>query len=407
MFEVDNVHASHDEGLRSNVEVRALSKRLRLTLAVNLFKRHVLGETHIAGDPQVEEMECSNVGGHLLELIDRRTWVSWFDALTPIPKRKTMRALDVVAKQISCVPLVASDSSGRLPAEFFEDLVHGGILTIIESARSSKRPRATLVEALTQYQPLSAWHLHMDAIEVASIADGVGDLPWTDVKRIAAERLMGELNLLWGPRSGAIYKMFPSDLQRQWNSLPDDGFILEERRVGSASAALLLQMMRESPVPDWSQIGVDIDTHAMQVHKVLLAIAADSQFLVAERQYAWAFDLATSALAMFALAWSDRYATFGFHATSEQAYWGVFLATFFKQQSSSDDIADHISDALVGFDLSMLGTIMQTISGARASYINEISELGLSIHDLVRVARHATDVHPVAFVASALNPPSA
>ena len=77
MFDEVVVERSQREGVDGLTKsVFQRSKELRLKLAVNLFKRYLLGSEHVPGHPQVEPMLQTVQGSRLFELIEIRTWVS-------------------------------------------------------------------------------------------------------------------------------------------------------------------------------------------------------------------------------------------------------------------------------------------------------------------------------------------
>jgi hypothetical protein len=385
-----------DEKARTPLYVWQKAKLVRLNLAVNLFKRYVLGSEHVAGQPQVDEMLKSERANRLFELIDVRTWESWFDQSTPTPKVKTIRALDQVAQESIRLTYAREDSEHCLAPRFFEELVHGGLMAVMAGTAKSKRIRATLCAAVDQYRPVSAWHLHMDAIEVAGMSQGIGGLPWTEVKELAAKRLMSFLHILWSPRGGAIYKLFASDLRLEWNAASevDQARIRDDHRMYPMwFFSSRLEAARE---PAWALIGVDGDLPEVHIHKALLAMAADPGFLVAERRHAWAFDLASSALAMHSLAWTDRYKTFGARLQGERICWLTLSATFFATRERALDTRN-LKATMNYLNLPWTDEMAHRFDAARSSYLNEIGDLGLDLPSLVAVARHATDVHPLLY----------
>lgn len=218
MFDMVDGNAWLDGSVVAPELIRQRAKTIRLKLAVNLFKRYVLGAAHLADQPQVDQLMDTALGSQLFELIDSRTWVSWFEQASPTPKKRSIQALDRVAQEGIRFVYATGDAEYGLAPGFFTKLVYGGLVSDMAKASRSKRVKAALGEAISEYMPLSAWHLHMDAMEVSSLAEGLGNLPWTHVKAMAAKRLMSLLYLLWGPREGFIYKKFASNLRLEWNA---------------------------------------------------------------------------------------------------------------------------------------------------------------------------------------------
>lgn len=375
--------------------VREESKRIRLKLTINLFKRYVLGKTHVPGQPQVEEMQSSITGSRLFELIDARTWITWFDPSSPIPKRKTVRALDQISQAEIRVVYSSCGAECRLAPNFFEELVHGGVLSAMTKASKSKRTSAVLGEVVSQYQPLSAWHLHLDSIEVSSLSEGLGNLSWTHVKGLASTRLLSVLNALWGPRIGSIYTMFASNLKLEWDAASAGEREDIRNRFAIYPDSFFEYEMKDVPSPVWSTIGVDPDLADVHIYKALLAIAADFDFLKAERRHAWSFDLASAALAMLALAWTSRYLTFTLWVESEQICWWSFSAMFFAlDEVEPEEVKRRFKATAKYLGLRWTEELNEVLLDGRRCYLNEINDLGLDVASIVAVARHATDVHP-------------
>lgn len=378
--------------------IRQRAQRNRLKVAVNLFKRYLLGTQHVAGNSQVDQLMATTLGSRLFELLDTRTWASWFESSSPVPKRRTVRALDEIAREGIRVVFPAGDAQFVLAPGFFEELVHGGLVSSMGKVSSSKRASAALSDAVARYEPLSAWHMHMDSMEIAALAEGMGDLDWAYVKALGAKRLMSILYRLWGPRAGAIYQLFASDLRLEWNAATADERLLLSSRRPIFPISNFTSLMREVPVPKWSSIGVEEDVAEVHIHKTMLALAGDVEFLKGERQTAWAFDLASAALAMHALAWADRYSTFGIRIEGEQICWWTFSWMFFALSEPSEDTRN-VEATMSYLGLPWSGQLEQVLRDGRASYLRELNNLGLNVDDLVSVARHATDVHRLIYQA--------
>lgn len=376
--------------------VRQRMVRIRLTLAINLFKRYILGPDHLPNKPQVDELLSSVHGSRLFELIDIRTWISWFEPKSPVPKRKTVRALDQIAREGIRIIYPAADTAYGLAPGFFEELVHGGLLQTMTTVAPTKRTKFAVMAAVSSYLPLSAWHLHLDSIEVCGHSEGIGDLGWEFVKRLAAERLMFLLSALWSPRRGTIFKLFATDFRLGWNVASD-----AERReltahLSSSPFYRFTMLMNPVPIPNWLSIGVDNDVPDSHIHKVMLALAADFEFLKAERLTAWALDLASAALAMHALAWTDRYETFGLRVSGEEICWWTFYSMFFSENKHED--LDGSSEKTMSY-LGLLWSeqLCNVLRDGGSSYLREIDDLGLDVPSLVSVARRATDVHQLIY----------
>ena len=115
---------------------------------------------------------------------------------------------------------------------------------------------------------------------------------------------------------------------------------------------------------------------------------------------AWALDLATSALARQALAWSDRYRTFGALATLEMVCWGAFDTMFFTM-AKREQVAASVERAqgMIGPKLNRATEKM--VWRARRSYRRQMAQLGLSAEVIAAVMHRCDATHPVRFEYSA------
>jgi len=107
--------------------------------------------------------------------------------------------------------------------------------------------------------------------------------------------------------------------------------------------------------------------------------------------------LASSALAMHALAWSDRYKTFGFSLTEEQICWRFLSEMFFTLNNKRQFDHRGLNAAVSQLGLSWSRTLRRTLTEGRSSYGHEIAALGVDVPSILAVARHATKVHPLIY----------
>lgn len=384
---------SEGERVSSASAIAKRSLQLRVTVAVNLFKRYLLGSAHLPGEHQTEliaKLPC-----HLLfEVIEPRTWRAWFGDAPPIPKRLKLRALDAFSQEHLRVVSTRDGLERRLSPYFFYELVYGGLVAVMAKAASAKRTKEAVAAAAINYKPLSAWHLHMDAIEVSALATGVGDLSWVEVKRIAAKRLLELLDRLWSPRHGLIYQLFASDLRLRWTSSSDSEQQQIRAEYDRFPVSYFRSQMDDVPYPNWVDIGIDDDLADVHIYKALLAMVGAREFLKAERLHAWSMDLASAALAMNGLAWADRFRAFGPRLTGEQICWWTLSPMFFES-GVFEWTHQNINATLKYLRLPDTEDVRQMIDAGRASYRDELSSLGINVESVVRVAKHATDMHPL------------
>ncbi len=364
---------------------------LRMKVAVNHFKHLLLGDLHISAVHQGTEVfkklaeRCRDVN------IAEKTWRSWFEEPQVIPRLKTIRTLDALA---SCAIRVVSRRDGKekaLPSGFFGQLVHGGLVKRMMQASKSKHPIVALRDRAESYRPISPLHLHLDAIEVSALSEGYGKLSWETVKRIGAERILNILAERWGPRQGTVYAEFTSDLSLEWAEADADRRAEIRKGYARFKPDLFENALNKVPHPAWARTGIGADVSSTHIYKALFSLAADTRFLKADRLVTWSLDLATAALAMHALAWSDRYTTFDDLMPDELIYWIAFEEILFTSESLDGDNTE-IVRAMLQLDAEWCVETFSIFNRAREIYQCQLAELGLTATEVLDIAMLATKV---------------
>ncbi|BCK86793.1 hypothetical protein MIZ01_0559 [Sideroxyarcus emersonii] len=370
---------------------------LRMKVAVNHFKHLLLGDLHVAAVHQETEVfkklapRCRDVN------IAEKTWKSWFEEPQIIPRLKTIRTLDALA---SCAIRVVSERDGEekaLPSGFFGQLVHGGLVKRMMQASKSKHPLIALRDRAESYKPISPLHLHLDAIEVDALSEGYGDISWETVKRVGAERILSILAERWGPRHGTAYLEFSSDLSLDWEAADADRRAEIRKGYARFKPDLFENALNQVPHPAWARTGIGADVSSTHIYKALFSLAADTRFLKADRLVTWSLDLATAALAMHALAWSDRYTTFDDLMPDELIYWIAFEEIFFTSEpldASNTEIVRAISQ----LDAEWTEETFSIFNRAREIYQCQLAELGLTANEVLGTAMLAVEAHPLRYV---------
>jgi hypothetical protein len=207
------------------------------------------------------------------------------------------------------------------PMTFFADLVCGGLIRVLLQRTSSKQPLDVLRHRAAVYRPISPWHLHLDALETLAVSSGDGEVSGVELKRIAARRILSLLHSSWNPRNGGIYRQLSSDLAIIWSLANDEqrsviADVYEKKFPGRFDIH-----MAAPAAPDWKFIGVEPDIASVHVHRLLFALAAAPDFLVADRFDIWCLELATAGVAMYALAWTDPHNTLKDKEQPEIVFW--------------------------------------------------------------------------------------
>lgn len=367
---------------------------LRMMVATNHFKRLLLGDRHEPGLHQ-ENTTLNELAPRCKDVdFTGKTWKSWFESPQIIPRIGKMQTLDEIA---SCAIRVVSKRNGEekaLPAEFFSQLVHGGLVKKMMQASKSKHPLVALRDRAESYKPISALHLHLDAIEISALSEGYGDIPWETVKRIGAERIHNILTDRWGPRHGSIYFELSSDLRLRWDAASSEERLDIRKDLARFRPDPFESILYARAIPDWNVAGIESDISAQHIYKALFSLAADVKFLTADRLTAWALDLATAGLAMHALAWTDRFTTFDQPVSDELIFWCALDDLMFKMaliDSENQDFVGAMSRCTAEWTTESFNVFLR----AREIYHDELYELGTGINVVNAIAMQATKAHPI------------
>lgn len=370
---------------------------LRLCVAINAFKRLLLGDEHVPGKPQTSSVFDSLVYHGVTWNFSERTWQNWFLDPTCSPQPKKIEVLDQVARLCLDQRSLGKTSQG-VASNPISELATGGLVHKLLTPSKAKRLWPVVVARAMDYEPASPLHLHLDAIEVASLADGYGDISWQAIKSVASQRILEILDSRWNPRSGSIFDSLSSDLTLEWNAAGDEERERIRKSLGAFKPDLFQKFMKEKPQPDWRRMGIKPDIASHHVYKRLFTMAVDSRFLRADRFDAWFLDLATAALAMYSLAWADRYTTSGIGLEDEKMFWDAFDQLLFGHEQLKFDQFD-IGLAMVRCDADWDEPACNMLLGARERYQAELASLGVTPEVVMAVARQGADAHPLVYVA--------
>ncbi|TXT29782.1 MAG: hypothetical protein FD131_2248 [Rhodocyclaceae bacterium] len=247
-----------------------------------------------------------------------------------------------------------------------------------------------------EYQPISPLHLHFDAIDAAGWHQDFGGLPWSVVAAIASDRILQLLDDRWSPRSGEVYGGLSSDFSLKWAKADESRREEIRRSQANISPVLFELQMRRGASPDWQRLGVSSDIPYEHVYKLLFALAADPAFLVEDRLQAWFLDLATSALAMHALAWTDRYNTMALGMPPELQYWVAFHEIFFNPDIAEIDYRS-IAYVMECWPADWSEGSATVLVNARKSYSDLLGDLGLEPSDICAGLLKTRDQRPLIF----------
>lgn len=376
-------------------EITTDMRQLRFRFAINFFKALLLGDKHVPGKPQTESVfDALSVLSQRPPVSDR-AWHDWFCKPERIPQPKKIQALDQLANLLPATDCTPQCLGGPIPQGFFTELVHGGLMQSLVIPTKSKNLQHTLLGRANNYQPLSAIHLHFDAIETASWIDSYQALPWTAPVAVAAQRTLELLHERWSPRHGSLYATFRSDLGIKWDRADAE----EKTEIKKSWARFrpnpFERLMQAGASPNWTQCGCESDAPPNHIYKLLLSLAADSCFLVEDRLQAWGLDLATAALAMHALAWTDRYNTMG-ELTNELFFWNAFDAIYFDDEPLETDDWN-LLPAMARCSAEWNEASVGLFSSARELYRSMFAECGISVNEVNSVAMRARETYPLSY----------
>lgn len=304
--------------------------QMRHTMAVNLFKSYLLDEIHKPGNPQSDLVWSHFIAAGQDDALDLRTWKRWFQPGVWSTHPLKYEVLDRVLGHVARRALEDACDATPWPMTVISSLACGGLVRELLSPTKAANPFHTLTARAADYTPVSPLHLHVDAIEAAALATGNGDVPWETAKAIAAKRILEIIHQRWNRRSGSIYAHFSAD--PHGTSASDEAAPLRLELGSGIDPARLARGRRRPSTPTWRITNIQPSEASIHAHRLMYALAADAEFLVADRFDSWYLDLSTAAIAMFALAWSERRATFGqARVQDEQIYWRAFEYAFLRE----------------------------------------------------------------------------
>lgn len=184
-----------------------LLKGVRSRVAINHFKRCILGDLHVAGRAQskslfealedlVLECEASGLKSsprfdplRWLGFVSSRAWEGWYGSPARVPQPGTLRALDQAAARLIRWRRPADGVDLPLPNNFYVTLVHGGLLQTMLAPTEAAEPGVELLRSrAANYCPVSAWHLHLDALEIRAYTSDFKSVPWSEVVGLGGRR---------------------------------------------------------------------------------------------------------------------------------------------------------------------------------------------------------------------------
>ncbi|MEW8204196.1 MAG: hypothetical protein AB2653_01375 [Candidatus Thiodiazotropha endolucinida] len=361
-------------------------------MAVNFFKSLLLDQLHVPGQSQ-----CTAVFEKIYQVIEKpklteRTWQGWFSKDPGTMQKVKAKELDDLLRRVR-INKEGSYYKPRQTSPFFERMVHGGLVVNMIAPTRSTDARQVLANRAYEYIPSSVLHLHLDAIELNTLVDDFHGVPWQEVMKIASLRIFDVLFNRWNPRHGQIYSTFSSPLKLRWDTADADERENIQKSYMRLKPNLFERDLKAGATPDWIRIDYENSVAPQHIYKILFSMAADPDFLIVDRLETWALDLATAGLVMRALAWTDRYSTFGIRVTHEMLFWGAFDCIFFGKKLDHEIIVSAMRLCNAEWDERSIG-IFET---AREIYHRILAEIGLSAQQVKQIVAVSEEAHPLVY----------
>ena len=299
-----DVRSHREAALDERCEGAIAAQRIRRTVAANFFKAMLLGDVHVPGRSQMEDLDVALVrhGATLPATFSESTWKAWLDIeSTQIPGAGSISKLDHAVRSLLPKGL----------EHCFECMLHFGLLDVM-CARTRRTGDTSLLLARAQeYRPLTPLHLHMDAIETVGWPTDALGLSARAIRRMAATKILQCVHSYWNPRTGRSYS------------------------VRGPRANKLGFLRRADHWPDWNVLGVDDDVSVEQIHRVMVAVASTTVLDNDEDLFTrWIFDCASTFLATHALNWPNHTVMLGHRVTPELSSLALLHAAFIDEDES-------------------------------------------------------------------------
>lgn len=367
---------------------------VRLVVAANLLKSALLGEMNIQGNSQartvVDQLYRLGISERVISTRSWERWLSRGSALVA-PKLEKVGVMDEVHALMK-MPL-------WLHPRGFEKLVCGGLVRSLLAPTRANNVWPVIIERAAGYGPVSHFHLHLDALEILNLRGECLGVSATDVRRLAARRIFELLYDSWSPRGGKVFRGFRSDWRRRWDAADPEQRVEMKRQCESIKPNPIRRLMDEETSPDWRRAAVPLDLAEGHVYKLLFSIPADPRFLVGERLDRWAIDSVTALLALFSHCWADRYEKWIANMSPERAYFTALEAIFLGEEPIGE-IRRELLCAMQWSDAQWSATSWEKFLKGRSAYAAFLTEIGLSVADVVERLACLRDAEPLNLVAT-------
>ncbi len=246
------------------------SWQLRTRAACSVVKLELLGELYDPVKHQASSVVRTLEQKYHVDL-DRKTWMSWWQAETPIDLKKNKLAI-----------------LDRLARKHFGG---NGAVSALLSGKAFDNPL----------------HLHFDALDAASYCGGETEESWLSEREKRATQVLVSLHRKWRPGLRGQINLFPSKQKAEFDAAsPERRKQLEHEWSGLSH--IIWKDLRDRPP--------SVSIEARNTYNVfspasvaffLFAIGLDRNFVYDEMVHSWALDLASAILGLFGLVWCFRH----------------------------------------------------------------------------------------------------
>lgn len=359
--------------------------KLRLRVTTNHFKQFLLGNCHIPGSPQTKVVLDTLGKTDSKESFSQNTWQAWFSSPVSAPKTGKANVLDTLAESFIRVhqPRQASDVS--LPRGYFLELVHGSWAQGLFSPTKAEDPLSVLLYRAKNHKYFSPLHLHLDAISMLTMSSKFEKISSLEIAVIGAKNILEILACRWQPFHGTVYSELTTDLQLKWVRADANERISIRNDCDRFKPNLFEYFWDKNPQPAWSSIGMGIDIDPSQVSKTLFSLAADPEFLVADRLSTWALDLATAGIATYTLISASQQDFPSHHVTEKMVLWDAIDEIFFSNDEL-DLSHPRILTAMAHCNAAWEENSGLAFTHARKAYRDTLANLGVTATEILELA---------------------
>ncbi len=349
---------------------------VRARIGASHFKSFLLGSGHVPGTHQARQVMDSMESLLGPDCLDARTWRSWFSSKPPRPRTDAVEDLDRCAFAIK-----SSAQQGAQRSNFYKEMMTGGLVRKLLEPTKSQTPESVMSLRAATYSPLSHWHLHLDALDVATLAEGKEARECMALLQIAISHLAEVLHEQWNVTSGRAYTTLSSDFALCWAEKSEQERTECQRALSGFRPPVFDWFMNRPPRPMF-----DSDLHTPEftsrhVHKTLVCLIEDVGFLRADRLEAWTLALASSTLLLRAQIRVDQ-RTLVPSYPSDYLYVSLLERVLFQIEDDDEETLELLEEVQRRESYSWLPFSIDKLFEARSVYEHQLLLHGLPVRSV-------------------------